>query len=156
MIWFIGCTHWGHDNICRLADRPFVSVEEMNQELFRRWRQKVRDGDKVYHLGDVYFKWNAAIGHLPGDIVWIRGNHDRKGTPYVEVTHFGHKLILCHYPIESWNRKHWGSLHIHAHTHDHKLESGVNRFNVCVEAIGYEPISLQQILGKAVPMGEHK
>ena len=49
---FTGCTHFSHDNIIRLAGRPFADVNEMNEALVERWNAKVRPTDVVYHLGD--------------------------------------------------------------------------------------------------------
>ncbi|MFR5135571.1 MAG: phosphoesterase, partial [Acutalibacter sp.] len=49
---FIADTHFGDGNILRYENRPFATVEEMDQELIRRWNEKVGEGDTVFHLGD--------------------------------------------------------------------------------------------------------
>jgi calcineurin-like phosphoesterase family protein len=54
-IFFTGCTHFGHANIIKLAQRPFASIEEMNEVLVERWNSTVGSDDTVYHLGD--FSW---------------------------------------------------------------------------------------------------
>lgn len=42
--------HFGHKNIIRYDNRPFLSVEEMDAEIVRRWNAKVSPDDIVYIL----------------------------------------------------------------------------------------------------------
>ena len=80
-VFFTSDLHLGHANVIRYDNRPFSSVEEMNEELIKRWNAKVGKGDVVYVLGD--FIWHTD--KKPEDILWalngmkilIRGNHDR-------------------------------------------------------------------------------
>ena len=51
---FIADTHFGDGNILRYENRPFATVEEMDQELIRRWNEKVGEGDTVFHLCLLY------------------------------------------------------------------------------------------------------
>lgn len=85
MIWFISDTHFGHANIIRLSNRPFGSVEEMNEEIVRRWNETVAPDDEVFHLGDVALGTIADslqyVSRLNGKISLITGNHDRPFPP---------------------------------------------------------------------------
>ena len=81
-IFFTSDLHFGHENVLRFDDRPFETVEEMDDELIKRWNDKVGKGDIVYVLGDLIWKTatNEAvqiIKRLNGQIVLIKGNHDR-------------------------------------------------------------------------------
>lgn len=153
----IGCTHFGHANIIRLANRPFEDVREMDEALIANWNATVSDTDTVYHLGD--FSFGDAKKYLPrlkGKIQFLQGNHDPKGwSPHiVELRHalitreetYLRKVILCHYPIEEWDGWYRGAVHFHCHTHKHEFVSAERRGNVTVEAIGYRPIRLEEAI----------
>jgi calcineurin-like phosphoesterase family protein len=136
-------THFGHTNIIKYCNRPFASVEEMDHELVTRWNNKVPKGSTVYHLGDFCFykdpaQAEAVIRSLNGNIHLAAGNHDnwwdKQGQPrakwqrvidcfetishgVVETKLGKNMVVLCHYPIESWNGKFHGSWHFHGHSH---------------------------------------
>jgi calcineurin-like phosphoesterase family protein len=154
MIHFTGCTHFGHDNIIRLANRPFKSVEEMDAVLIENWNQRVKPTDTVYHLGD-FSSWKKDVmapedylKALNGNIIRLQGNHDPVGwgQPYIKALLEGTVFCMMHYPIEEWDGWFRGSLHLHCHTHKSDLISAERRFNVTVEATNYRPISLDEIL----------
>lgn len=81
MRWFTSDTHYGHANIIRFCDRPYVDVHHMNVDLVERAAGNFNAGDELWHLGDV------ALGHLdsslinlarlPVDVTLVAGNHDR-------------------------------------------------------------------------------
>ena len=54
--WFISDTHFGHEKTCTVFKRddgtplrPFASSEEMDEEMVKRWNNRVGKKDKVYH-----------------------------------------------------------------------------------------------------------
>lgn len=79
-IWFTSDTHFGHKNILTFCERPFNSVEEMDDAIIKRWNSKVGKDDIVFHLGDFAFasnkRWQELIYKLNGKIYLILGNHD--------------------------------------------------------------------------------
>lgn len=78
MIYFTADMHLGHDAIRRHCNRPFETVEEMDEQLISNWNSKVTSQDIVYHVGD--FAWKNAdyyLHRLNGNIVFILGNHDK-------------------------------------------------------------------------------
>lgn len=81
MRWFTSDTHFGHQRIIELCNRPFSSVEEMNESLIRNWNSVVHPRDIVYHLGDVALGTIAdslpLVGRLNGYKILVPGNHDR-------------------------------------------------------------------------------
>ncbi|AXQ63466.1 phosphoesterase [Streptomyces phage Comrade] len=80
-VFFTSDTHFGHQRIIELCERPFDSVDEMNEAMIERWNAVVKPTDVVYHLGDVALGKIAEslplVGRLNGDIALVPGNHDR-------------------------------------------------------------------------------
>lgn len=81
---YIADTHFFHENVIKFDNRPFSSMEEMNEKLISNWNNVVRNEDTVYILGDfIWSKPNSdeyknIISHLNGWKVIVLGNHDPK------------------------------------------------------------------------------
>lgn len=84
-IFFTSDSHHFHRNIMTFCQRPFDSVEEMNEELIRRWNNVVTNDSVVFDLGDFAFAgtggWRRLLKRLNGLHVLIKGNHDRSRAP---------------------------------------------------------------------------
>ncbi len=52
MNFYISDLHLGHYNVIKMCNRPFSSVEEMDETLINNWNAAVHDEDDVYILGD--------------------------------------------------------------------------------------------------------
>ncbi|URQ04821.1 phosphoesterase [Streptomyces phage Emma1919] len=80
-VFFTSDTHFGHQRIIELCERPFDSVDEMNETMIERWNETVKQSDTVYHLGDVALGKIAEslplVGRLNGYKILVPGNHDR-------------------------------------------------------------------------------
>ena len=50
---YISDYHFGHKNILRYDNRPWIDVNEMNDALIERFKNSVSKDDTVYILGDV-------------------------------------------------------------------------------------------------------
>jgi calcineurin-like phosphoesterase family protein len=46
--WFTADFHFGHNNIIRYCNRPFRSVEEMDQTILERLNASVKPNDTLY------------------------------------------------------------------------------------------------------------
>lgn len=81
MRFFSSDLHIGHARINELAQRPFSSVEEMDQAIVDRWNAVVSTRDTVYVLGDVALGKIelslARVSQLNGYKILVPGNHDR-------------------------------------------------------------------------------
>ena len=166
-IFFTSDQHYGHKAILRLGQgRPFSSVEEMNETLIERHNAVVKNGDRVYHLGDIFFKATVAeaegiISRLKGQHYLVLGNHDevaeelqKKFAPHVQpfiwqkdiawLTVGQRKLMLCHYPMRSWKKKDGGSWHLFGHVHGRLPRFG-NSFDVGVDAYNFTPVSFNEV-----------
>lgn len=82
---FTSDTHFSHARIIELSDRPFKDINHMDEEIIRRWNEKVKPEDTVYHLGDVALGPIAdslpKVGRLNGTKILVIGNHDRVFDP---------------------------------------------------------------------------
>ena len=78
---YIADWHYNHANCIAFDNRPFKSVQEMNEELVERWNKAVSNDDTVYILGDMFWcNWKDALpvlDKLHGNKILIKGNHDR-------------------------------------------------------------------------------
>lgn len=165
MIWFTSDLHLGHRSVISMCERPFSSVEEMNETLIRNFNACVKQNDTVYILGDIAHRIpvetaNWLISRLNGKKILCKGNHDKKYEEqlfegiydFLQIKEKDVNISLMHYPMMSWPKSHHGSLHLHGHIHskeDYNLlqkNSGILRYDVGVEANGYYPVSIQQIM----------
>lgn len=80
-MFFTSDLHLGHERIIQLCDRPFRSVDDMNESIIGRWNALVRRPDTVFVLGD--FALGSLAATLPlarrlnGRKKLVPGNHDR-------------------------------------------------------------------------------
>lgn len=163
-ILFTADTHFGHANAIKHCNRPFSSAEEMDVTMIKRWNRKVSPNDTVYHLGDVAFsnieRVKEVFSQLNGKIYLVPGNHDAALMKkkefrdlFVEVlqpifeTKIGAQhVVMCHYPMDSWNRSFHGSIHLHGHTHGTvHYEQGFNRMDVGVDVHNFSPITWDEV-----------
>lgn len=80
MKFYISDLHFYHKNIIKYDERPFSSVEEMNETLMKNWNNAVSLKDEVCILGDFVWgkssKWEEILSQLNGQKELILGNHD--------------------------------------------------------------------------------
>lgn len=157
---FTSDSHFGDHRVLNIGRRPFASVAEMDEALLANWNAAVGPGDEVWHLGDVARRAvdvPALLGRLNGTKHLLRGNNDPPGTAaaagwasvrdYHEMELDGVRLVLCHYPFRSWNGQGKGALDLHGHSHG-KLRALPRQFDVGVDARGYRPVALAELLAR--------
>lgn len=151
---FTSDTHFEHKNILTFCPetRQGKDATEMTEIMIEAWNKKVKPTDRVYHLGDFSFGTVARTmeicGRLNGFIYLIKGNHDKVVTndlirerftwikDYAGVKIGDTKIVMMHYPIESWDRMHHGVLHFHGHLHGdshHECRVVKNRIDVGID-----------------------
>lgn len=129
-----GDQHFNHKNIIQYCQRPFKDVDEMNETLIMNWNAKVRDGDSIYVLGDMF--WGEPVREildkLKGDIIYIPSqewSHEKavlehqdrfvKIAPLITIkaNEYSTYITLCHYCLRTWPKSHYNSWHVFAHSH---------------------------------------
>jgi len=137
---YISDLHLGHHNVLRFDNRPFETIEQMDEALIYLWNKKVTKTDDVWIVGDFSYRAEKDpswyLEQLKGRKHLIIGNHDKailkseKALSYFEtvdkmqfITDNGEKVILCHFPMAEWNGFHRGSYHVYGHIHNRKNEA---------------------------------
>jgi calcineurin-like phosphoesterase family protein len=168
LTWFTSDTHFGHKRILEYcaSTRQYETIEEHDAALVRAWNARVKPTDHVYHLGDFAFlpkdPAQDILRQLNGYIHLIEGNHDRLDkfegvnniveiTPYKELKVGKKTFVLFHFPIESWNKVHYGSIHLHGHSHGsithHPIDPKARRMDVGVDCHkDNAPFTVEEIL----------
>lgn len=169
MIYFTSDLHFGHENVIRHAGRPFLSAREMDETLIQNWNRRVDPQDEIYILGDLTMKGAAyaegILRRLNGRKYLVCGNHDHFVHQqsfdrdllewvgdYCELNYEGRTFVLFHYPILEWSRFFRGAYHLHGHQHNGpdynqiNRTAGLRRFDVGVDANGFAPVSIQEII----------
>lgn len=145
--WYTSDTHFSHKNILQHENRPFDSIEEMDESLIKQWNNTVSSNDTIYHLGDFVFggitKWENIITRLKGKIHLTVGNHDNANAAKKMAHHFEEvenmivrkidkqHLFLFHYPIEIGLTPNAYSIHGHIHS---RPSNHVNQINVGIDS----------------------
>ena len=166
MFYFTSDLHFGHKNIIKYCNRPFETVEEMNETIIKNFNKTVKAGDTCYILGDIMMydteETQKCLNRLHGHIYLVRGNHDnmikdndlRFGwvKEYFTFRYNKEKFILCHYPFVTWNGSEHGSYDLHGHQHNNLVYNmqqrftGLRRFDVGVDANNFTPVSVEEII----------
>lgn len=151
---YISDLHFFHENVMTLDNRGFQDIRFMNQYMIDQWNKKVKGGDQIIVLGDMFWskepdEVNYVLNRLNGTICLLEGNHDNRWLkkeginvnrfewvkPYAELKDGENIVIASHYPVFCYDHQYLinpdGSprtymLYGHVHnTHDEVL---VNQF----------------------------
>ena len=161
----------------------------MNEVLIDNWNSVVPKGGLVFHLGDFawggFTKWKEIVNRLNGNIVLIKGNHDRKNgpkteaqynelfsftTPQMQLLIENRPVYLNHYPFLCYGGVYrepenqvW-ALHGHIHYGPNSL-GGMDvqrmdflfptQYDVGVDMNNYTPISWGELKDKISYQVEH-
>lgn len=162
-LFFTADTHFWHKNIMKFTDRPWDTVEEMNEGIIQRWNETVPEDGVVYHLGDVAFcgitKTKAILERLNGTIHLIKGNHDSSKASfkecfesvrpafelYVEDEGERQEITLSHFPYLVWNQVQRGAWMLHGHSHGTLVDLGGKILDVGMDVQDCRPISYEEV-----------
>lgn len=176
---FTSDPHFFHKNIKRYCPtRPGDSVAEMNQILIDNINEKIPEDGHLFLLGDILFckkrDVEAFADQIFGQIkcknlYLIRGNHDyfykAPGfAKYFQSIEYGmeikiqdsdarngksQRIVMCHFPMMTWNQAAYGSFMLHGHCHNSLSEENkkTTRLDVGVDnpLCDYFPVSYKEV-----------
>ena len=64
-VYFTADSHFGHANVIKHCNRPFTTLEEMNEALIANWNARVHKNDHVYIAGDL--AWRGGYDNNLGE-----------------------------------------------------------------------------------------
>lgn len=174
-IHFTSDTHFSHENIIKYCNRPFESIEEHDEELIKRWNERVEKEDIVFHLGDFgfgdskYLKY--VLKQLNGRIYLVIGNHDWRHvvkdcascfedvSQQINMKVGKQHIILNHFPMLCFSGA-WRGLNAswqlfgHVHTspyadsgldHDRLRHLFTTQYDVGVDNNDFTPVSYDEV-----------
>lgn len=147
-IFFTSDLHLGHSRVLDFcpSTRRGSCGEEMTDMIIENIRSTIPTGGVLYNLGDFSFSslektesyltriFNAGIEHHI-----ILGNHDKtivknpqlhkyfESVSHKKIISVGlQQIVMSHCPFASgqWDSAHYGSWHLHGHTHGKFLQEG--------------------------------
>ena len=66
---------------------------------------------------------------------------------------YSQALVLCHYPLAVWDRKHYGAWHLHGHSHGQYRPGEGFIFDAGVDTNFFSPISIDGVVGQMKAYG---
>lgn len=161
MLYFIADYHLRHKNVLDFEDRPYESIEEMEEDFIAKWNNVVNEEDTVVLVGDIIFHgkkhhWIELLTKLKGKKILVKGNHDDSKAVqnlveegYLEEYHevgymFKENKMLywvTHYPMEIEERPRKFSIHGHIHN---KPSRYMNQINVGVDSLIFKDVPFGQ------------
>ena len=165
---FISDLHFGHINCLAFDNRPFITIEEQDNEIIKRWNETVGIDDEVWILGDISW-YNATktieiFNQLNGIKHLCIGNHDKKllrnkdiRNLFIEIVDYKEiqindsiGIVLSHYPIPCYNNHYYGWYHLYGHVHTSFEWNMIQRFQYEMTAL-YDKKSNMYNVGCMVP-----
>lgn len=189
--------HFSHKNVIKHCPEranaggfDVNDIEAHDKWLIDKWNKTVRKKDIIYVIGDFSFANREdtikILSKLNGDKHLILGNHDKssehltgyfKTISQIKEVKFkksnysflqeDFEVVMCHYHMLNWNKKHYGTAHLcamiechpcndlcvqlcgHAHGRldDYNMESPDLRVDVGIDSklANYEFVSLEKV-----------
>lgn len=172
MIYFTSDWHLNHANIIKYTNRPFKTVQDMNECILSRCNERIKETDTLFFLGDLGFKSGTGRGEGEPEklqtyidkikcknIIWVEGNHDKAGRNGFKtiirrlvVSHGGRLIGITHDPKfaeEKYDLNFCG--HVHQLWQFKEVLIGqryTTLINVGVDVWNFYPVTFNEIISK--------
>ena len=166
--YIISDLHLFHKNILDICDRPFKDLEHMHFQMIEWWNYVVEPEDRVFVLGDVWFKPEGqfVIKKMNGHKILISGNHDTDYLKYYTAAGFNNikgahnyhcpvtrkRIIMTHIPIHEDCLSRW-DYNFHGHLH-HNVIFHPKYVNVSCEKLDYRPRLIADLISNRMELQE--
>lgn len=156
-IFFIADTHFSEENIMKYENRPFASVDDMDEQMIERWNARVCEEDLVYVLGDfgATGREQEYLSRLRGTKYLVKGNHDVEENEYYRKAGFKEVYdcpillesfwILSHEPLYVNENMPYANLFGHVHNSPLFKDFSKQHYCVSVERTQFTPISFEEV-----------
>lgn len=171
-IWTWSDQHFGHKNIIDFSNRPYPTLDLMQECLIGNYNDYVAHNDICIWVGDVAFmkdeQANQILDQLNGYKILILGNHDMNRdkfkqlnfdeihvSMFIELFYENHnyQLMFTHYPFKTIPKP---IFNIHGHEHVSFLNTQTpQHINVNCELINYRPTNMLDIMNIIAKRKEH-
>lgn len=160
--WITSDLHLGHENVLSHDGRPFGNIEEMDEAITYNFRELIGPEDNLFILGDAAWQTKSFLKFYDSlrtkNVYYVKGNHEKalkkkwhlfkEVHSLCEVLVQGIKLpiVMCHYPLEEWNRSYYGAWHLHGHRHGSVADNpNIYRLDMSINLWDYLPVKLNSI-----------
>ena len=154
-IFFTSDLHFDHANVRLYNNRPWNSLEEMNEGIIENYNSKVGKKDLTYIIGDFAFQRHGYfLNRLNGKKILILGSHDKMPEKYLKSFTEVHQakgiiidkqfIYMSHCCMRVWERSHYFSAHFFGHSHG-RLKTYNLSFDVGIDANDYFPQSFEEM-----------
>ena len=175
-LFFTSDTHFWHSNIIKYCNRPFMDIEEMNEEIIKRWNDKIENDDLVFHLGDFAFcgpsQYKTLLERLNGKITLVLGKYDWRNIKEGYMSKFNgiyqqlrikvddQRIYLNHFPFLCYEGSWRGVWQLFGHVHSGPYNNGgglddprlkmllPGQYDVGVDNNNFTPISYKELCTK--------
>ncbi len=157
--------HINHTNIIKYENRPFDSVKSHDDFIINEWNNVVKENDRVFILGDIMFSGNHDQPLVRETNKFNRFNDKIYIAPnifepkvFIDNSKKPEKVVMCHYPMLSWNASYHGRKlfygHVHSNTPSHYNDGSIiikddklpSAYNVSADLLGFVPKSFQEVI----------
>lgn len=157
-MFFTADTHFRHKFMADLRGFGRENLDQHDNEIIERWNAVIGPKDEVYHLGDFSFATHdlnpKLFSRLHGRKHLVRGNHDpanvcnlpwRSVSDIARISIDGQRIVLCHYPMLTWQNAHHGTWHLHGHSHGNGRWTDSTRVDVGIDTNDMKPYSYEEV-----------
>ena len=170
MNYYLGDPHFHYEEMITRCNRPFTSVDEMNQTIIDNINGRCTSEDKLIIVGDVSVGEKYVVPLLRQincEKILVIGNHDRIQLGHKSfrdcfesfheallITDGEYDLFISHFPHAEWDGYYKGRFHFYGHVHNSKSGGAAlmsllpTAVNTCADVNNFAPQTADELISK--------